>query len=360
MRKRAFLGIALACAAGAGFACGGGGAQSDGGPTDARIEKNPPVYDAADAAPIPGPDRLSDTGLYADFASRTLAPGVMEYTPRYSLWSDGADKKRFLLLPAGQAIDTSQMDDWVFPEGTKVWKEFSVGGTVVETRMLWKKAEGWFEMGYAWLADGTDALAAPEGASSVLGTTHDVPPQEDCNECHSNVRDVVIGVSAVQLGAKDGDGTLGKLAQAGMLTTAPPSSVEVPGSGVVKDALGYLHANCGNCHNAASELRFQTHLRLRVLVGDGVPENTGAYQTAPFLIMKHVFPPDFTYTLVPGHPEESGIVLRMAYRSPSNDNPWAMPPVGTNIADVAGLQIVSDWIASMKCGSPCEIAPAPP
>ncbi len=90
-----------------------------------------------------GPDRLSQTGLYADLASRTLAPGILSYVPRYELWSDGAQKKRYLHLPAGGRIDTSAADDWRFPVGTKVWKEFDVGGKVVETRLLWKAPNGW-------------------------------------------------------------------------------------------------------------------------------------------------------------------------------------------------------------------------
>ena len=84
--------------------------------------------------------------------------------------------------------------------------------TVVETRLLWKIADAqWWEVAYAWTADGTDAVAAPDGGVNALGTTHDIPSQLDCNACHSNVRDVLIGVSALQLGATDGDGTLGKL-----------------------------------------------------------------------------------------------------------------------------------------------------
>ncbi len=79
----------------------------------------------ADALPtVSGPMKLSQTGLYADFAARTLSPGVISFVPRYQLWSDGADKQRYLLLPPGSTIDTTEMDHWVFPIGTKAWKEF--------------------------------------------------------------------------------------------------------------------------------------------------------------------------------------------------------------------------------------------
>ncbi len=51
------------------------------------------------------PARLADTGLYADPASKTLAPGIFPFSPQYPLWSDGAVKRRWIRLPEGAAID---------------------------------------------------------------------------------------------------------------------------------------------------------------------------------------------------------------------------------------------------------------
>ncbi|MFN7134819.1 MAG: hypothetical protein ACK4N5_22255 [Myxococcales bacterium] len=59
--------------------------------SDAGHEIDP--YEDA-GQPLTGPERLSETGLYADFAARSLAPGVFEFTPRFELWSDGAEKRR--------------------------------------------------------------------------------------------------------------------------------------------------------------------------------------------------------------------------------------------------------------------------
>ncbi len=357
MRVRAIAVVLLA-------ACSPSSGQSDASAEDAALERKVPLsFDAGADVVVTGPEKLSDTGLYSDFASRTLAPGVIAYEPRWPLWSDGADKKRYLLLPSGMQIDTSAMDDWSFPVGTKAWKEFSAGGKVYETRFLWKKDDGWWEVSYAWLADGTDAIAAPEGVSDALGTGFDIPPQDDCNECHSQVRDVVIGVSALQLGAKDGDGTLAKLATMNALSNAPDASYDVPGTGVVKDALGYLHGNCAHCHNDTSSLRFQTNMRLRVQVDAKTPEDTDVYKTAPFLVMKHpMIETKSVYALVPGAPDLSGIALRMALRGGPNDpdgNPYQMPPVATNVADATGIATVRSWIASMVCGSACASAVAP-
>ncbi|HEY1958105.1 MAG TPA: hypothetical protein VGH28_20940 [Polyangiaceae bacterium] len=341
--KVAFIVMALAC--------GTSAVAPDASVSDAGEEKKaPPTQDAGDDGGVfTGPGHLADTGLYSDFASRTLAPGIVEYTPRYPLWSDGAEKKRYLLLPPNTQIDDSDMDNWVFPVGTKVWKEFDVGNVAVETRLLWKVGDTtWWEVAYAWNQAGTDAVAAPDGGVDALGTNHDVPSQQDCAACHANVRDVLIGVSALQLGATDGDGTLAALADAGALAKAPVA-YDAPGAGVTKDALGYLHANCGHCHNgdwASPTLQKQTNLRLRLSVSDVDPSAVPAVKTATCLPMKHLVPPDVVYALVPGDPDASGIAARMNRR-----DSFGMPAVCTKEVDEAGVATVSAWIASLDAGA---------
>src|SRR4051812_16610876 len=113
---------------------------------------------------LPDPDRtaelpahLSATGLYADIASEELAADVVPYTPQFPLWSDGAAKQRWIWLPPGTQIDTTDMDEWQFPDGTKLWKQFSVAGVKVETRLLEKRGareQDWIAISYVWDADG--------------------------------------------------------------------------------------------------------------------------------------------------------------------------------------------------------------
>src|SRR5262249_25255665 len=122
------------------------------------------------------PDDLFCTGLYADRATKSLSARVMPYTPGVVLWSDGAEKHRFLFLPPGSKIDTSNLDGWKFPVGTKAWKEFRLGGALVETRIFWKRSETQWESGtYIWNADGTAILntSAPKGV--VLPNGYEIP-----------------------------------------------------------------------------------------------------------------------------------------------------------------------------------------
>src|SRR5262249_35165170 len=74
------------------------------------------------------PVMLSATGLFADVQTDRLADDVAPYSPRFELWSDGATKRRWVYLPPGTRIDTSDMNAWQFPEGTKLWKEFTQEG----------------------------------------------------------------------------------------------------------------------------------------------------------------------------------------------------------------------------------------
>jgi hypothetical protein len=180
------------------------------------------------------PMLLSQTGLYGDFATRTLANGIVPYEPRYPLWSDGAAKTRLLFLPPGTQIDTADMDNWVFPVGTKVWKEFRQDGVLVETRLVYRVGAGaWWLSAYVWRADGTDADASAFGVRNALGTTHDVPPQLACLSCHMGVRDTVIGVSALELSGlanPDGGSAINELVSMGLLVQSTGARIRSAGS----------------------------------------------------------------------------------------------------------------------------------
>src|SRR6187402_1280781 len=107
------------------------------------------------------PERLSETGLYADMATQQVAPEHLAFSPQYPLWTDGAAKRRWIYLPAGTSIDASNPRQWEFPVGTRLWKEFSFAGRPVETRFLWKASDaGWLAGSYVWNKEGTDGVLA--------------------------------------------------------------------------------------------------------------------------------------------------------------------------------------------------------
>ena len=156
------------------------------------------------AGPASPPVHLSETGLYSEPATHRVDERNLRYSPQYPLWSDGAVKRRWIFLPPGKTIDTSDPDLWDFPVGTKVWKEFAFGRRV-ETRYMEKvSAERWNVATYVWNDDETDAVRAPdEGirnhAEIVPGKRHDIPGVGDCASCHEGRRIQVLGFSALQL-----------------------------------------------------------------------------------------------------------------------------------------------------------------
>lgn len=293
------------------------------------------------------PTLLSESGLFAEDGA-TPREGVRAFAPQFKLWTDGAEKRRWIYLPPGSQIDTSNMDSWVFPPGTKLWKEFSRDGVRVETRLLEKSATGsWGMMAYLWRSDLSDADAVPDGVKNASNTPHDVPASILCAECHARVDDRVLGFSAIQLAYEDTTGTLLTLEEvksSGMLTINP-ESINLPGDEVEQAALGYLHANCGHCHNPGSSVAGQVPMFLWLNVGElGSVEATQTYlTTVNQLLTKGTGPSGSTHRVVPGDLVASGIFARMNTRGED----YSMPPLGTEDTDPDGLDAVENWIMSL-------------
>lgn len=292
------------------------------------------------------PEKLSQTGLFSGEGAdgQRLAAGAREYTPRFELWSDGAAKRRFIRLPTGARIDTTDPDNWSFPVGTQLWKEFSVDGRRVETRLLQKTGPGledWATQAYVWQADGSDALATPRGASNVLGTEHDVPAAAECLACHGGRKSFALGFSALQLAysATPGRLDLDGLVREGLLTRAPERThIELPGDATAQAALGYVHANCGHCHNQdrpPAAARVAMTLTTAWIFGYG-SSGSGRWRRRPPTRAAAA------WRSSPA-PEQSRMLELMGERGFLKQ----MPPLGTEHVDPKGLASVREWVAAL-------------
>lgn len=307
------------------------------------------------------PPRLSQTGLYGK--SGALAPGVRPFAPQYPLWSDGATKARWILLPKGATIDASEEDAWRFPVGTRVWKEFAFGGRKVETRLMWRATDkDWVFASYHWNAAQTEADLVPaKGQPEVVeiapGKRHSIPSVVDCKACHDNAGTELLGFTALQLSPDRDPGALhGEPLAPGMVTlehlvaegrlrgarkdllTRPP---RLPGDAQVRPLLGYLAANCGTCHRGDAPLPYLSlDLRPTAKAGD-VGLRTTVGQRGQYLIPGEAA--EGSLLIAPGDPALSSLVHRMASRNPEVQ----MPPLGTLIPDEAALARLRAWIRTL-------------
>lgn len=309
------------------------------------------------------PRRLHDTGLYADADRGALHADVVSFSPQYPLWSDGADKQRWMRLPAGKSIDAKNPDAWVFPVGTKFWKTFSHDGQPIETRLIERLVDGsWRFATYVWDAQRSAAELAPPrgvtlGVPAAPGGRYRVPGRGDCLACHGGTTVPVLGLTALQLSperdpnavhgrAKSGtELDLRELVERGLVRDLPERLLAEPpriaaSSSSERAALGYLHANCAHCHHA-DEGRVPVRLTLMQRVADARASATQ--------VLRSMFDSPSRYqtragsearVAVPGDAAASVLMQRMG----SRDERVQMPPLGTELSDSEGLALLARWL----------------
>ncbi len=306
---------------------------------DAALDANTDAHVDADANVDANVDadlaytRLSETGLYEDIATRTLSADVLAYTVRHELWADTAAKDRFLRLPVGTRIDTSDPDRWVFPVGTQAFKGFTRDGVLVETRLLEKRGPGdWVQLTFVW--DGEDAYAETEGRENAGGTPHDVPDQAACMDCHRGAADMLLGVSTVQLVELD---------RIRSQFSVPVTQLPVPGDDIERAALGYLHANCGHCHSDDHPLAEHLSIRLRLPAALTDASEAPALTTCVEKVAGHAIE-GTTRVLIPSDAARSQLYVRPTLRGV-----YGMPPPdrGTETPDPHGAELLRAWIDAM-------------
>ena len=353
-------------------ACSSGNTEG-GGAMDASTDAPPPGIDAAtlvaEGGAADAPDGAADpcadagvpastlacTGLYADFATKEVAGNALAYTPSSPLWSDGAQKQRWIELPPATQIDISNPDEWTFPVGTKLFKEFRVDGKRVETRMFQKAASNyWVYATYAWNSDDSAATINFGGPVAVGdgGTTWNIPTNDDCDECHRGRQDRILGFEQVGLGLPGAQGlTLAQLAEMGLVTPAPANvSLTIGDDGTGLDALtlGWIHVNCGvTCHNAnpqAAGYGAGMLLRLDPTQLDGTPPNAATWD----ILSTTIDVPCVSGSLV-GQPRirpgnAAGSVI---YQLIDQRGALQMPPIASVEVDTGDVAVVASWIQSM-------------
>ena len=296
------------------------------------------------------PATLADFALFADPARQIPAEGVRPYRLNTPLYSDGADKLRFVYLPAGAKLAAGEDGLLQFPVGTALIKTFAFGQgdtrRLIETRLLLHRAEGWVALPYLWNEAQTEARLALAGARVPVTTpageaiSYRVPNKNQCKECHG------LGGAVVPLGPKARNldkAWLEGLVGSGHLAALPAGADSLPEwehrdrARPEAAARAYLDVNCAHCHrpgamasNSGLDLRWEQAGATALGIGK---RPVAAGRGSGGLL----------FGIVPGHPEQSIMVHRMA----STEGGVAMPELGKATIDREGLAAVEKWIAGM-------------
>jgi len=299
------------------------------------------------------PDDLADSGCVDPNDATLPYSGLVPFEPSAPFWSDGAAKERFIGIPDGTTIAIDGEDDFLFPPGTVLVKNFRLDGKLVETRHLMRHPDGeWAGYTYEWNAEETQALRVRGGKSVMIaGQEWVYPSQIECRDCHTGAADIALGPETAQLNGPLVYPQTGRSANqmqtldAAMMLSSPlppidtlpaladPADTSVP---LEERARAYLYTNCAQCHQPGGPTSVVLDFRYTTALQDtyacnGIPlrGNVGL---------------DFDARIIfPGDAAKSVLIARMARRDSA-----AMPPLGSTVVDAAGLALMTEWIDGLE------------
>lgn len=317
-------------------------------------------------------ETLSAYGFFkGNMAEQVPVAGIMPYQLNTPLFSDYAEKLRFVQLPPDSVITYDPLNVMYIPIGATLIKTFyypqdmrhpEKGRRLMETRLLVHTPGGWNAWTYIWNDEQTEAYLEVAGdRKPVRFTDHNgrnvafdyiIPNVNQCKGCH-NTNEVLtpIGPTARQLNG-DFPYTSGRENQlqhwikAGILqgltdaSQAPRAPVwNDPASGSLEDrARTWLEINCAHCHKPEGPAKTSG---LFLSINEHDPTKMGILKT-PVAAGRGAA--NLQYDIVPGHPEKSILVYRME----STDPGIMMPELSRKLTHKEGLELVKQWIKGMK------------
>ena len=310
-----------------------------------------PAVNEAAITGVAFPRTLSDYRFFADGARQMPNGAVTPYVLNTPLWSDGADKLRFIYLSEGTQLTADGDGLLQFPVGAAIIKTFAFGEgadrRLIETRVLLHRAEGWVALPYRWNAEQTEATLALAGGRIDLTTpageaiSYAIPNKNQCKTCHSKDGQVIpIGPKARNLSGE----WLGQMAKAGQLDAVPAGADSLPNwanraaAPSAPLARAYLDVNCAHCHQPGGSAS-NSGLDLRWEQSD--PHAIGIFKR-PVAAGRGAGGHEFS--VLPGQPDRSILLYRMDSAEPG----IAMPELGKASVDKEGVAIVRRWITEMK------------
>jgi len=312
---------------------------------------------------------LDAYNLFTDAKGRTPNGGLTPYALNTPLFSDYAEKTRFLYLPPGAQAAYRPSGVLDLPVGAVLVKTFAYPADfrrpkdkvrLIETRLLIHRTSGWIPLTYVWNQAQDQAVLKRAGARTDVEFIDDkgadvrfsyaVPNVNQCKSCHALGEAITpIGPKARNLNGDfayaDGmENQLAHWSREGLLKGAPPPSStpstprwDDPAAPLKGRALAYLDANCAHCHNplgAASN----SGLYLDYERGEGVSRGIGKRPVAAGKASA-----DLDFDIAPGAPEASIMIHRMQSREPG----VMMPELGRALTHAQGIDLIRAYIAAL-------------
>lgn len=337
----------------------------------AQAYLNMPAVPAAQWENMPG--LLSQTGAFADVVNLTPAESMIPYDLISPLWSDRADKHRWVSVPTGSYVQWAEQGKWTWPAGTVFVKHFELpidesNPLVVkhlETRLLVVQHNGLvYGATYKWRDDNSDAdllhtsldesieIQSPQGNWTQTWT---YPSPADCLTCHNPDAKGVLGVKTASLnkhwlypsGVSDNQlrtwnhlGIFSEPLNDAAIATMPAHAALEDASKTAEHRLrSYWDINCANCHGVQGiaslwDARFETPLNLQGVVNGAVAEQRD------YLADYGLSDPRI---VTPGNKENSLLYIRDKSVDPDD----RMPPLGRQLEDTRYLDVLEQWINSL-------------
>lgn len=291
--------------------------------------------------------------------------GVIPYDLNSPLFTDYAHKKRFIWMPNG--VKATYVNDYTpleFPTGTVLIKSFFYDNVlpnnetkIIETRLMYKKEDGWDFAKYVWNDEQTEAYFDNNGSFINLswlenGDTktvdYRIPSRGECFTCHNKFdTPVPIGPKPQNLNryydyTSGVSNQLSKLIEVGYLENSLPANIETTvkwddsSESLEMRVRSYLDINCAHCHSENSYCEYRS-MRFGFQDNDD-PENLGVCvePETQFIPNSNIIKPNNIDLSI------------LYYRINTTDESFRMPLFGRTMKHEEGVRLVEEWIASLN------------
>jgi len=324
-----------------------------------------------DLSAVPYPSLADYNFFQGNLADLDPVQGVLPYELISKLFTDYAEKKRFIWMPNGvSASYVSDQDLLDMPTGTVLIKNFyydnvlpDMQSRIIETRLLINTGAEWIFAEYVWNDTQTEATLDMDGSFTPVSwidasdvqqdIQYRIPSSTECLVCHKkNSLPLPIGPKPQNLNESMtyADGEMNQLAKwesMGYLQSGYPSDINTvvkwddPSEDITLRVRSYIDINCGHCHAEGSHCDYRPMRFAFSETSD--PVNLGVCVEPD-----EVIEPQLTHIVASGNINRSVLY----YRISSTNEAERMPLLGRTIVHEEARAMIQEWIEGLS--PPCN------